>query len=330
MALTNAQYDALLRIYQKKQTRARHEQNERYEKACESCPELKELDRRMAALSVDRAKRHLNGDESALAQLKDELGQLSDQKAALLSKHGFPADYLEPHYECPRCQDTGYVGSEKCVCFKKAAIGMLYTQSNIKHILEAENFDTFSFDYYSNEERDRDPVSALTPREAARRAYDETRRFVDRFGSERGNLLIYGSTGLGKTFLTHCIARELIEQAYSVIYVTAFQLFELFGKHSFRPSEDDGELYEYIFDCDLLIIDDLGTELTNSFVSSELFLCLNERLLSGRSTIISTNLSLNMLSATYSERTFSRISSKYTMLKLFGEDIRIRKKLEGK
>lgn len=330
MALTNTQYDALLRTYQKKQFRARHELDRHYEEVYTSCPELKELDGQIASLSVSQAKKHLAGDTNALLVLKSELNRLTEKKAALLAKNQFPADYLNPHYECPRCQDTGYIGVEKCICFKKAAIDMLYTQSNIKNILKVENFDYFSFDYYSDEEADRDLVSGLTPRQAAHKAHEDAWRFIKQFGKEQQNLLLYGSTGLGKTFLTHCIARELIERAHSVIYFTAFQMFELFKKYNFRPTDEDKELYQYIFDCDLLIIDDLGTELTNSFVSSELFLCLNERLLNGRSTIISTNLSLNALSATYSERIFSRISSNYTMVKFLGMDIRIQKKIDRK
>lgn len=330
MALTNTQYDALQRVYEKRQLHIRREQTSRYEQVCERCPAFRELDGCMASLSVAQAKKHLAGEQDALSALRTKLKALSDKKATLLKEHGFPTNYLEPRYECPHCRDTGYVGSEKCICFKKAAIDMLYTQSNMKNILKEENFDTFSFDYYSDDARDMDPLSGLTPRKAARKAYDEAWRFIEEFSTDNSNLLIYGSTGLGKTFLTHCIARELIERAYSVIYFTAFELFELFRKHSFHPSEDDRELYQYVSDCDLLIIDDLGTELTNALVSSELFLCLNERLLNARSTIISTNLSLNTLSSTYSERIFSRISSNYTMLKFFGEDIRIQKKFSCK
>ena len=135
---------------------------------------------------------------------------------------------------------------------------------------------------------------------------------------------------MGKTFLSHCIAKELIDSAHSVIYFSAFELFDTFAKNTFRKGvkeDEQAELYSYIFDCDLLIIDDLGTELTNSFVSSQLFLTINERLLRKKSTIISTNLPIDIFADTYSERVFSRITSNYKMLKLIGDDIRIQKKL---
>ena len=161
------------------------------------------------------------------------------------------------------------------------------------------------------------------------RAGEFSQAFVRNFGSSFENLFFYGDTGVGKTFLSHCIARELIEQSFCVIYFTAFDLFDLFARYTFSSSEEAKDAHANIFDCDLLIIDDLGTELTNSFVSSQLFLCINERILRKKSTIISTNLPLDRFMETYSERTFSRISSNYTIIKLFGNDIRIQKKLLG-
>lgn len=152
--------------------------------------------------------------------------------------------------------------------------------------------------------------------------------FVDTFSDDFRNILLYGDTGVGKTFLSHCIAKELIETSYSVIYFSAAQLFDLFAKNTFgKKEEQDMKSSEHIYDCDLLIIDDLGTELANSFTTSQLFVCLNERILRKRSTIISTNLALEDIKSIYSERIFSRLSSNYTMLRLTGDDIRIQKKL---
>ena len=151
--------------------------------------------------------------------------------------------------------------------------------------------------------------------------------FVNSFGESSRNLFLYGDTGVGKTFLSNCIAKELINRSFSVLYLSAFELFDPLAKSKFDKDEDAAEMNEHIFDCDLLIIDDLGTELPNSFTVSQLFLCINERLVRRKSTIISTNLSLESLVETYSERTFSRITSNYTILKLTGDDIRIKKKL---
>ena len=152
--------------------------------------------------------------------------------------------------------------------------------------------------------------------------------FVDTFSAEFRNILLYGDTGVGKTFLSHCIAKELIDTSFSVVYFTAASLFDLFAQNTFGSWDShDMDAQEHIYDCDLLIIDDLGTELPNSFTVSQLFICLNERILRRKPTIISTNLALDDIQSIYSERTFSRISSNYTILRLTGDDIRIQKKL---
>ena len=279
--------------------------------------------RRQASLSAQRARSLLQNGTGSVADLKKEVAVLADERLALLRGNGFPDDYLEPRYICPHCQDTGYVGSRKCSCFKKAEIELLYTQSNIREILEKENFEHFSFDWYSDTIKNE--ATGLSARETARRAYDAAWNFVRDFDARFQNLFLYGSTGVGKTFLSHCIAHELLKTAHCVLYFSAYDLFDRLAHTAFsRKSENDAD-EDFIYDCDLLIIDDLGTELTNSFVSSELFFCINERLTRRKSTVISTNLKLEDFSATYSERTFSRIASNFQMLKLIGKDIRIQK-----
>ena len=160
-------------------------------------------------------------------------------------------------------------------------------------------------------------------------ALKKAKDFVANFDHSFENLFIYGDTGVGKTFLSYCIAKELLDSTHSVIYYSAFDLFEAFAQKTFSHSEESQDKNDYILDCDLLIIDDLGTELTNSFVSSQFFLCINERILRKKSTIISTNLTLPNFMDNYTERVFSRVSSNYTMIKLIGKDIRIQKKLAG-
>jgi DNA replication protein DnaC len=155
---------------------------------------------------------------------------------------------------------------------------------------------------------------------------EECQHFIRDFENKPKNLFFYGNTGVGKTFLSNCVAKELLDNGYSVIYFTAFQLFDILSKGVFEKDADAIAAHQNIFDCDLLIIDDLGTELSNAFSTSQLFLCVNERILRQRSTIISTNLNLNQVSDTYSERTFSRVLNNYNLIKLFGDDIRIQKR----
>lgn len=322
MPLQNFQYDTIMREYNRRQADNRHLLEERQKEAYARIPRLREIDEEVAALSAAKARALISGRESGLEDLKASISLLSQERTALLLTNGYPQNYLEMPYTCPKCQDTGYIGSQKCICFKRAALELLYTQSNLKEILEKENFDHFSFDYYSDTITDESTgMSALT---AARRAYDASREFVRNFDTSFDNLLLYGDTGVGKTFLSHCIAHDLLDSAHFVLYFSAFDLFDLFAGSAFSKKGDmSGE--DLVYDCDLLIIDDLGTELTNSFVSSQLFLCINERIMRKKSTIISTNLKLENISELYSERTFSRILSSYQTIKLLGNDIRMQK-----
>lgn len=325
MALNHSQYNTIIRTYEQKQLQNKSALDKRYEIVYANLPEFKAVHQSISELSVRQAKKLLEGDDNALKELKDQIKSLVAKEKELLRLGGFPENYLEPVYECEDCKDTGYIGNEKCHCFKKAVIDLLYTQSNLKHILEKENFDTFSFAYYSSNYTDaKTGVSSLAN---IKKAHAIAKEFVDSFGTDFQNLFLYGDTGVGKTFLSNCIAKELIDKSFSVLYLSSFELFDILAKSKFDKDVLADQMNEHIFDCDLLIIDDLGTELANSFTVSQLFLCLNERLLRRKSTIISTNLSLESLVDIYSERTFSRITSNYTMLKITGDDIRIKKKL---
>lgn len=325
MALNNSQYDTIIRTYEQKQLHNRDVADKRRETAYKQLPELRELHQFISELSVRQARKLLEGDENALTELKTHIKDLSEQGRGLLLSAGFPADYLEPVYDCADCKDTGFIGNQKCHCFQKAVIDLLYTQSNLKYILQKENFDTFSMAYYSHNHID--PKTGSSSLANMQKAFLAAKDFVDTFGKEFRNLFFYGDTGVGKTFLSNCIAKELIDQSFSVIYFSTFELFDILAKSKFGKDDAADQMNEHIFNCDLLIIDDLGTEMANSFTVSQLFLCLNERILRRKSTIISTNLSLESLVDIYSERTFSRITSNYTLLKLTGDDIRIKKKL---
>lgn len=316
-----------MREYEKQQMKNHDILKAHYKKVYETIPEYRSLDESISSLSVEHGKRLLEGDKTAVNDLKKELTEIRLRKESLLRSAGFPSDYLEPVYQCKDCHDTGYIGNEKCHCFKQAIIDLLYEQSNLKGILEEENFDHFSFDLYSSNFVD--PKSGRSAKEAAHNAYDVAKHFVDNFENEFQNLFLLGDVGVGKTFLTNCIAKELIDQGFSVLYMSASGFFSALADKAFGKDNTDAQnIYDLIHTCDLLIIDDLGTEYTNKFVSSQFFTCINERLLSKRSTIISTNLSLDSLADLYTERSFSRITSNYTMIRLFGDDIRLAMKLK--
>jgi DNA replication protein DnaC len=330
MPLTNAQYDAVLRLYNQRQLRNRRELDQRRRNAYRALPRLAQLDQEAASISMKKARILLGKGEEQIGQdfdLPSALEKLSRERQALLQSAGLPKDYLDLRYDCPFCQDTGFVNGRKCVCFRQAETKVLYEESNLQNIPPEDNFRNFSLDYYSDTLRSES--NGLTARETAALALRHSRDFVSNFSHSFENLCFYGDTGVGKTFLSHCIARELMDGGYSVLYLTAFDFFRMLEQGKFASAEESQAAYHQLFDCDLLIVDDLGTELTNSFVSSQLFLCVNHRILMEKSTIISTNLSLERFADTYSERTFSRILSYYKMIRLFGHDIRIQKQLSG-
>lgn len=317
MALTNAQYDQILHQYEMKQLNSRRQVERKLAYVYEHIPGYRDLEDAVAAISVAQGKKLLAGDNDAMEDLRDALAELSGRKVQLLEDAGLPADYLAPVYECPDCKDTGYIDGQKCHCFKQSMISLLYEQCNIPEMLQTENFNNLSYEYYEGEDLAR-----------FKNAVNTCRNFVKNFNSDYHNLFFYGTVGTGKSFLSGCVAKELIESGHSVIYFSATGLFDLLSKNSFdyKNREELRETYADLYQCDLLIIDDLGTELTNQFVTSQLFALLNERHMGKKATIISTNLSLEELRNRYSERIFSRITSHYEICKLSGQDIRMYKK----
>ncbi len=321
MGLSKEQHNAIMRGYQERQTQNYHELNRRKNKVYTLIPEYQRLTEEVASNSVKRAMMLIDGEASSLAEYQQLIADNAARRKQLLSEHNLPEDYLEPIYTCPDCQDTGYINGEKCHCFRKQEITLLYEQSNIQEMIEKENFSTLSYEYYKGEDLTR-----------FQNAVSISKNFVTAFKKHYQNLFFYGTVGTGKSFLSGCIAKELLSQSCSVIYFSANSLFETLSRYSFDTKSKDSlyNFYKDLYNCDLVIIDDLGTEVTNSFVTSQLFGLLNERHLRQKATIISTNLNLEELRDRYSDRVFSRITSNYSICKLTGQDIRLQQKLSGK
>ena len=326
MALSNSQYDAIMREYGRQQIENHHKLEERRKEIYARLPVVRQLEAEIAERSVACAKKLLEGDKSVLDRLKEDLKDLREQKSLIIRAAGYPDDNLELHYRCPECRDTGLIDGRKCHFFLQAQMKLLRAQSNLEDVLERENFNALSYEYYDDTEIL--PQLGITNAAYMRRVVAGCREFVRDFDKKHDNLLFTGSTGVGKTFLTNCIARELMDDFHSVIYLTASDLFDVFSRNKFDydNAEDMKDMYRFILDCDLLIIDDLGTELNNSFTSSQLFYCINERMNMSRSTIISTNLTLARLRDSYTDRVTSRIMSGYRIIPLYGGDIRLLKK----
>lgn len=327
MGLKNDQYNQIMREYDNRQLKDKHELDRRREEAFKAIPDLKKLEDEMISLSVRIGRMAIRGDNTVVDELREKALDIKASQLELLISKGFPGDYLELHYHCEKCKDTGYIENEKCSCFKQAIADLLYSGSNIRSILEHENFNQFSFHYYSDDYIDE--TLGLSPLSNMQKVVAGCKNFIRHFSKKHDNLLFLGNTGVGKTFLANCIAKELLDRGFTVIYLTAFRLFDILEKYKFSRDEDSlytaSNQFDYIMDCDLLIIDDLGTELNNAFTTSQLYLIINERLLREKSTIISTNLSISNLNTNYSERIYSRIISNYTIQRIIGEDIRLHK-----
>ncbi|MBQ9989439.1 MAG: ATP-binding protein [Lachnospiraceae bacterium] len=317
MPLTNSQYDTIIRTYEEQQLRERNRRDERIRQVNRQIKGYEKISHEIASLSVEHARLLLDGDESALNRLKSSLLLLRKKQEELLEEAGLGKDYLKPAYVCTLCRDTGYINNRKCSCFKQKMIDLLYEQSNMKELLEKQNFSRLSYEYYVGEDLSR-----------FEKAVSTCHSFVKSFDSDYHNLFFYGTVGTGKSFLSGCIAKELIDSGHSVIYFSAVALFDRISRHTFdyQAKDELNDLYEDLYSCDLLIIDDLGTEVTNAFSSSQFFSCLNERILRKKSIIISTNLSLQELRDRYSDRIFSRITSNFDLCKITGPDIRMHKK----
>ena len=295
-------------------------------------PKLSEIEDEINKVSLKSIKARIFSDDLSRQIEQDkltlQLDRLSKEYDEQLEKLGLTRKDFEPKYECDKCKDTGYIGNKICSCFKQALINEAYKQSNIFKIKD-ENFETFDFGYYSStndKQKYGIEKSPLENIDAIRKlAYNFSHNLDD---PAQKNLLFTGSTGLGKTFLANCVAAEAIKQGESVIYQTAPILLDKIVdyKFKFNKTEAEREEYEKIFDVDLLILDDLGTEAMNSAKFSELFNILNTRLLKNKKILISTNLTPQEIKREYEERIFSRFVGDFIICRFVGEDIRILKK----
>ena len=327
MTLTAAQYTEIMDGYNRRRLEAEEDQRDRYREVCERIPGVRKIDGEILSVFSGQARDAAMGKQTDREAALLKVRELTEEKEALLVSAGYAPDYLEVRYSCPLCRDTGYVDGQKCSCFEKESSELLCRDSSVRRLFDEETFDTFDLSYYSENYIDQE--SGLSARDYAGKALSACREFVRDFPEKKGSLFLYGSVGTGKSFLTHAMAKELIARGFSVLYLTAFEFVDALAGARFRRDASFTRTAEMIYSCDLLIIDDLGTELTNTFVASELFSCINERLLTEKGTIISTNLSLESVAEIYSERTFSRIVSNYRLIRLTGDDIRLQKRLKA-
>ena len=314
--------EALQRFEEDKQRRASQTEARR-QRIYREIPRLeaieKELRGTMARIMTE-ALRHGEDPAPALLRIRTENAMLQQERAELLAEHGYAADALEDKPRCALCGDTGYCGGKMCACLQK-----YYAQEQIKSLsslldVGSQSFDTFGLEWYDTKPGE----SGRSPRQLMERNLAVCQSYAAHFGEKPENLLLDGAPGLGKTFLSACIARVVSERGFSVVYDTAEHIFSRMEEEKFRSEDSPGarEDVERYLRCDLLIMDDLGSEMVTSFVQSALYQLVNGRLTAGKKTVVNTNLTPRQLGERYSPQVQSRFEGEYRILPFFGEDIR--------
>lgn len=314
----------IMNEYDELRTRAANERRMSIERVNKKVPKIAEIDNEIFRRGLENTNNILKN-----PQKKDEynndfsknLRRLEAEKRELLKKYNIPEDYDKYRYSCKNCNDTGYDSNgKKCTCFKQKLINEAYSMSNLANLVKKQNFETFSFDYYSKKpfENEKSPYENMVM------IYNKCKTFCENFDNETKGIVFYGSTGLGKTFLSSAIAKELMDNGKIVVYVRATKMFALYEDYRYGRNADKSVI-DNIYNADLLIIDDLGTESSNKNNTAFLFDVVNERIAENKKIIINTNLPFNEITNIYSFRFTSRLYENFNMYKFYGDDIRIQK-----
>ena len=315
----------LMDMYEKIRTDENRKLMKRREEIKNKYPEILELDTTIQKLCLNLSMAALRGitDQNELNNIKEKITNLRAKKYEMLVSHGYNPDYLNLHYNCPKCKDTGFIGIDKCSCFKSKLIKLYYKDSDLEEAVKTNNFKNFNINLYSNHKLNDE---RYTPRKNIEDILEYiTGEYLPNFKNSNTNLLFYGNSGTGKTFLSWCIAKELLDKGFLVVYKTSDDLLRALKDIKFN---NDTDLENLLINCDLLIIDDLGSEQITDFSSTELFTLINKKILKNKKMLISTNLSLPLISKRYSERISSRIIGEFKLFKFFAEDIRIQLNLK--
>lgn len=315
----------LMNMYEKTRTDENRKLMKRREEIKNKYPEILELDTTIQKLCLNLSMAALKGikDPNELNNIKEEITDLRAKKYEMLVSHGYNPEYLNLHYNCSKCKDTGFIGIEKCSCFKSKLIKLYYKDSELEEAVKTNNFKNFNINLYPNHKL---TDERYTPRKNIEDILEYiTGEYLPNFKNNNTNVLFYGNSGTGKTFLSWCIAKELLDKGFLVVYKTADDLLRALKDIKFN---NDSDLENLLINCDLLIIDDLGSEQITDFSSTELFTLINKKILKNKKMLISTNLSLPLISKRYSERISSRIIGEFKLFKFFAEDIRIQLNLK--
>lgn len=321
----------ILKEYEQKRINSEKDLELRKNNLYSENPRLEKIEDSLNKLYLKKSKNILFN--ISITSIDEEINSLQEEKNNLLKKLKINKNFFLPEYECNLCNDTGYITnfdgtSTMCSCLKQKLIDINYNKSNIGNI-EKENFDNFNLNLFSDEVNFEKYNSKISPRENMKNIKEFSIKFINNFENpDEKNILFTGNTGLGKTFISNCIAKEILKNKKTVLYQTAPNMIDNIISYRFG-NNDLKNYYEYLLNVDLLIIDDLGTESINNMKLSELFNIINTRILNQNNniskTLISTNLSLQNIFNTYDERIFSRFVGYYNIYRFFGDDLRIKK-----
>ena len=317
MALTAEQFHEIQEILSERRFRAEKEALEKQREVLEKVSGYADLDEKLRALSISAMEKAQEGDAEAIRALRPAIKKIREEKRVLLERAGYSPEDLEAHYSCTLCRDSGIFEGKKCRCFMKLQGEILYKQSKMGEILERENFSRFQLERFDNTER-KAQTGNKTVREYMKDIRDYFYGYCQNYPENQGNFIFTGGTGTGKTFFLHCIAKALLDRGVSVLYFTAEGLFNHFSRLMREGIED-----EFVEEVDVLLLDDLGTEFSNSFTASRFFNLLNQRILTRKTMMISTNLNFKDLRELYSDRVVSRMMSDYEIIPLYGRDLRL-------
>jgi len=293
------------------------------------CPEAERTRQRIASTSSQAARIVLRGGDvrTSMEALKAENLTLQAQFAQQLAAHGLSRADIEPKYVCARCEDTGYVDGRMCSCHRTLLRQIAYENLNRISPLTLSSFEDFSLDYYAAVPEEGEKRS---DREQMRYIFEYCRRYAENLKKDSGNLFFTGATGLGKTHLSLAIASAAIDKGFGVVYGTAQSFAVALERERFaRPEDTAGDTLELLTECDLLILDDLGMEISSAYIVSMLYNVIDTRIMLKKPTIISSNLSVRDLEKRYGERLVSRIIGFYDALLFRGKDIRAKRKFGG-
>lgn len=308
-------------MYEKIRSKEERELALRKDEIQKKHPEIIQLENQIAKMCLNISLNAIRGGEDVdekLNNLKSSINELRARKIELLVSNGYPQDYLDMHYKCPVCKDTGYIGTKQCSCYKRHLIRLHYHNSELSDALLSNNFKNFDINLYSQHKLGNEKYS---PRRNMEEILNYVlNEYIPNFKNTNDNLLLYGNSGTGKTFLSHCIAKDLLDKGYVVVYRTSDELISNLKELKFEKND---MLEDLLVNCDLLIIDDLGAEQVTDFTVTELFTLLNKKLIKHKKMLISTNLNLSDIPKTYTERISSRLLGNFKLLKFFAEDIRV-------